>query len=152
MKELTVYKLDEKGVPVWDYPAVELERGEHFIRIQAFFNRDDIDLGFVVFARGDRFIEYFYDDRWYNVFAVHEGSSYILKGWYCNICRPASLGEKAIHCEDMALDLWIAPGTEPLILDEDEFTALAITAEERSHCLDALAELLIMAKDGALPR
>jgi protein associated with RNAse G/E len=152
LKKLTVYKLNENGERVWDYPAIELERGEHFIRIRALFNRDDIDLDFVVFARGDCFIEYFYNDRWYNVFAVHEGQSDKLKGWYCNICRPAFLGEKTIHCEDLALDLWVAPSAAPLILDEDEFAALAITAEERSLCRDALSELLDLAKDGALPR
>ena len=65
MKELTVYKLDENGDHVWKYPALELERGEHFSRLAAFFNRDDLDLGFAIFARGDRFVEYFYYDRWY---------------------------------------------------------------------------------------
>jgi hypothetical protein len=152
LKELTVYKLDENGDYVWDYPALELERGEHFIRLRASFNREDINLGFVVFALGDCFIESFYNNRWYNVFAVYEGRSDKLKGWYCNICRPAILGERTIHCEDLALDLWVPPDAEPVVLDEDEFAALAITAEERSHCMGALSELLILAKDGALPR
>ena len=152
MKELTVYKLDENGDHVWEYPALELERDSHFIRLSAFFNRDDLDLGFAVFARGDRFIEYFYNDRWYNVFAVHEGDSDRLKGWYCNVCRPAVLGETTIHCEDLALDLWTAPGDTPLVLDEDEFAALAITAEDRLQARQALDVLLHLAEDGALPR
>jgi hypothetical protein len=152
LRELTVYKLDERGNLVWEYPALELERRECFIRLQASFNRDDLDLGFVVFARGDRFIEYFYNDRWYNVFAVHEGQSDRLKGWYCNICRPAILGDSAVHCEDLALDLWVTSDLNPRILDEDEFGALAISEDERSLCLDALFQLLILAKDDKLPR
>lgn len=151
MKEVTVYKLDEHGKLVWQYPAVELERESHAVRLEAFFNRDDFDLGFAVFARGDRFIEYFFNDRWYNIFAVHAGNSERLKGWYCNICRPAVLGESAIRCEDLALDVWVAPEGEPLVLDEDEFAALAITAEERANCLQALDDLLQLADNGALP-
>ena len=152
MKELTVYKLDENGNHVWEYPAIELERGSSFIRLCAFFNRDDLDLGFAIFARGDRFVEYFYNDRWYNVFAVHDGDSERLKGWYCNVCRPAVLGETTIHCEDLALDVWAAPDGKPLILDEDEFAELAITANERAHGMEALTALLRLAENGLLPR
>ena len=152
MKELTVYKLDENGEHVWKYPALELERGEHFIRLAAFFNRDDLDLGFAIFARGDRFVEYFYDDRWYNIFAVHAGDSDRLKGWYCNVCRPAVLGETTIHCEDLALDLWVAPDGKSLVLDENEFAALQITADERVQGRAALHELNRLANNGMLPR
>ena len=152
MKKLTVYKLNENGDYVWDYPGFELERGEHFICLQASFNRDEIDLGFVIFERGDRFNEYFYNDRWYNIFAVYEGQSDTLKGWYCNICRPAILGESAIRCEDLALDLWVTPDAQSYILDEDEFSALTISAEERANCAAALSELLSLAKEGSLPR
>ncbi len=152
MKELTVYKLDEYGRQVWQYPARELARGTHFVRLEAFFNREDTDLGFATFARGDRFVEYFYDDHWYNIFAVHQGNSDLLKGWYCNVCRPAVLGETTIRCQDMALDLWVTPDGKTLILDEDEFAELDIAAEERSICLDALADLLRQAESSTLPR
>jgi uncharacterized protein len=151
VKELTVLKLDEDGNEIWRYPAVELERGDHNVRLEAYFNRDDMDLGFATFARGDRFVETFYDDRWYNVFAVYMGSSDNLKGWYCNVCRPAVLAENEVRCEDLALDLWAAPGAEPLILDEDEFARLSLTPLERTKSLRALQELLNLANEGLLP-
>jgi hypothetical protein len=152
MTQLTVYKLDDKGVPVWSYPARELARRHHMVRLEAFFNRDDIDLGFATFARGDRFVEYFYSDRWYNIFAVYVGDSARLKGWYCNICRPATLGHQTITCEDLALDLWVTPDGQAIVLDEEEFAALALTAEERTQARAALADLLALSESGRLPR
>ncbi len=152
MKELTVFKLNAQGQEVWQYPALLLERGEHHVRLEAFFNRDDLDLGFAVFARGDRFIEYFYSDRWYNIFAVHEGNTDRLRGWYCNVCRPAWLGETAVRCEDLALDLWVTADGDTHVLDEEEFADLALTARERERSLMALATLEQLAKKGRLPR
>ncbi len=152
MKKLIVYKLDEYGDQIWQYPAVELGRDRHSVRLQAYFNHDDVDMIVTTFVRGDRFIEYFYSDRWYNIFAVHEGRSEDLKGWYCNICRPARLGEHEIYCEDLALDLWVTPDGGTQVLDEDEFADLAITAEERANCAAALDELLRLARSGKLPR
>lgn len=152
MTDLTVYKLDADGQEVWQYPARQLERGAYHVRLEAFFNRNDLDLGFAVFARGDRFVEHFYSDRWYNVFAVHEGRSARLKGWYCNICRPALLEETVVRCEDLALDVWVAADGSFLVLDEDEFSALALTADERANSLNALEELLQLARNGDLPR
>jgi uncharacterized protein len=145
---MIVYKLDEHGRTVWQYPAEVLERGENFVRLEAFFNRDDTDLGFATFKRNDRFVEYYYDDRWYNIFAVYDRDDGALKGWYCNICRPAVIGETAVHCEDLALDLWVTPTGQTTLLDEDEFTALDLPESEQLAAQSALQALQNMARSG----
>lgn len=145
---MIVYKLDEHGRTVWQYPAQVLERGENYVRLEAFFNRDDTDLGFATFKRGDRFVEYFYSDRWYNIFAVYDRDDGALKGWYCNICRPAVLGETAVHCEDLALDLWVTSDGETTLLDEDEFAALDLPESEQNAAQSALKTLQNLARSG----
>jgi len=149
--QITVYKLDENGREVWQYPARLLERTAHAVRLEAFFNRADVDLGCVVFRRGDRFVEYFYSDRWYNLFVVYDGQDGRHKGWYVNICRPAELGATSVRCEDLALDLWIDRNSEIAILDEAEFEALALTAAERAHCRAAVQQLIALAQGNRLP-
>ena len=151
MSKIVVYKLDANGVAVWHYPALVLDRQATSLRLEAAFNRDDLDLGFTVFKRGDRFIETFYSDRWYNVFAVYDRDDQKLKGWYCNICRPAELGDTVVRCEDLALDLWVTPGDQIQILDEEEFNALHLSSEERQNCLFALRELKRLAQFRQLP-
>lgn len=149
---IIVYKLDHDGREVWQYPARVLERGPRFIRLEAFFNRDDMDLGYTVFKRGDRFVETFYDDRWYSIFAVYDRDDGALKGWYCNVSRPAEISESAVRCDDLALDVWIGPDGRERVLDEDEFSALPIPDNERAHALEAVEELLAMSRMGNLPR
>ena len=148
---MIVYKLDENGRIVWQYPAKVLERGSNFARLEAFFDRDDMDLGFVTFKRGDRFIEYYYTDRWYNVFAVYDRDDGALKGWYCNICRPAEIGETAVRCQDLALDLWVTPTGQTTILDEEEFIALNLLPADRQESQDAFHTLLTLASTQQLP-
>lgn len=151
-KTITVYKLDHNGREVWRYPAVVLEGGPSRVRLEAYFNRDDMDLGYVTFRRGDRFIETFYSDRWYNVFAVYDRDDGGLKGWYCNVCRPAEISEPAVRCEDLALDVWAPAFGEPILLDEDEFNALDLPPADRQSARDALDKLLADARGGRLPR
>jgi protein associated with RNAse G/E len=152
MSEITVYKLDSAGREVWQYPATVLERTPNRIRLAADFDRDDMDLGYTTFARGDRFIETFYSDRWYNIFAVYTGEDGSLKGWYCNICRPAEISDTAVRCEDLTLDLWVTPNGESLVLDEVEFAASELSLEERTQGHEALWELRRLASLGELPR
>lgn len=145
---MIVYKLNEQGQTVWQYPTEVLERGPNFVRLEAFFNRDDMDLGFATFKRGDRFVEYFYSDRWYNIFAVYGRDDRALKGWYCNVCRPAVIGETAVTCEDLALDLWVTPTGQTTILDEDEFAALTLSRSDRRNARAASQHLQTLAKTG----
>ena len=149
---MVVYKLDANGREIWHYPAQLLARGENFVQLEAFFNRDDVEVCGVILARGDRFVEYFYNDRWYNVFAVYNGQNGGHKGWYVNICRPAELGETAVRCEDLALDIWITPDGRATLLDEDEFAALNLAEEERIACQWAATAVIQLAVNSELPR
>lgn len=159
MSDVTVYKLDEEGREVWSYPATVLERGEQCLQVEAFFDRDWVDLGFVVFRRGDRFVETYYGDRWYNVFAVYGsrdgdgpgGEPWRFKGWYCNVCRPAEITSNAVRCEDLALDVWVTPQGETTVLDEDEFAELDLSQEERKRGRQALDRILELAQRQQLP-
>ncbi|MCB8946007.1 MAG: DUF402 domain-containing protein [Ardenticatenaceae bacterium] len=151
MSEWMVYKLDENGRVVWHYPAQILERQPNFVRLEAFFNRDDMALGYTTFKRGDRFMETFYTDRWYNVFAVYDRDDGGLKGWYCNVCRPARVVETAVYCEDLALDVWVGVDGSHLVLDEEEFAELALGEEERREGETAVQQILEAASERGLP-
>lgn len=150
-QQVTVYKLDARGKEVWRYPATVLERRDHCIQLLASFNRDAVDLGPVVFERGDRFIETFYSDRWYNVFAVYGHSKNRFKGWYCNICRPATIEDYAVRSEDLALDVWVDATGSTTVMDEEEFNALDLSPDERRQSRQALNTLLQLAEAGRLP-
>lgn len=151
-ENIEVYKLDHLGREVWRYPARVLARDGRSVRLEASFNRDDMELGYATFKRGDRFIETFYSDRWYNIFAVYDRDDGALKGWYCNICRPATIADEAVGCDDLALDVWVSPDGAATVLDEDEFAALPLVDGERAAAQVALRELLGLAASGDLPR
>lgn len=50
-----------------------------------------------------------------------------LKGWYCDVTRPAVRDDTVLTVEDLDLDLWCsADGATVVRLDEDEFEASAL--------------------------
>jgi protein associated with RNAse G/E len=148
---VTVIKTNHNGQEVWRYEGVILKRGADYVLLEARFNRDDMDLGYVTFQRGDRFVETFYTDRWYNVFEIHAVGDDSFKGWYCNFTRPAMIADGIVQADDLALDLFVYPGGRMLVLDEDEFEALSIPQAEREAVLAALAELQTRAARGQPP-
>ncbi|HEY47752.1 MAG TPA: DUF402 domain-containing protein [Anaerolineae bacterium] len=148
---ITVHKLNENGQEVWRYRGEVLERSDNSVTLQAHFDHDDLDLHHVQLRRGDRFIETFYSDRWYNIFAIFDVDDHHHKGWYCNITRPARLEAEDVYAEDLALDLIVTPERKLLVLDEDEFAALEISAEERQRALETMAALKAMATNNSGP-
>ena len=139
---VTIRKLDHAGRQVIAYPGQVLWCDGHAIVLRTGWDRAPLDLGFVVLEPGDRWTEYFYADRWYNIFEIRASDR--LKGWYCNVTRPARIGADEVVAEDLALDLWVAPDGETRVLDEDEFAALPLTPAEREAARKALAELQAM--------
>ncbi len=150
-RPITVRKLDLSGEQTWSYSGVMLERGASHVRLEARFNRETMDLGYAVFETGDRFVEWFFGDRWYNIFEIHSARDDRIKGWYCNVTRPAAIGDGVVSAVDLALDVWIDADGSIRVLDEDEFAALDLPDAERRAALAALDEIQRMARDRRPP-
>jgi len=139
--QIRVLKLDLSGAVVWSYAGNVRSRRPHRLTLEAAFDIDSVPVADVVLRRGDRFLETYYDYRMYNVFRVFDGAQGSLKGWYCNICRPAVLEADTVAWVDLALDLWVGPQGGQFVLDRDEFEDLALSRDERAQALAALAGL-----------
>jgi hypothetical protein len=145
MSRITIEKRDHLGQSVLRYEGELVERGENYLCIAAVFGHGDVDAGVVTFRRGDVMTEWFFSDRWFNIFRLQDVETGLLKGWYCNITRPAVLGEAFAHADDLALDVFISPRGQLSLLDEDEFALLPLSISERTAALaavDALGELV----------
>ena len=109
------------------------------------------DFGFVRFEPGDVFTEYYWRDRWYAIKEVRSATG-ALKGWYCDITRPAARSGPELVVEDLDLDLWVsADGTDVRRLDEDEFADSGIgetDPEAAAAARAALDELEALARGG----
>lgn len=141
MKKIIVSKQNVNGIEIWRYEGKEILRKAKIIMLEALFNREDtVFLGFLL-KNQDRFIETFFQDRWYNIFEIHDRDDDQLKGWYCDICKPAVITEDHISYIDLSLDLWIFPDGKQEILDRDEFNRLEIDELTRHQALDSLDDL-----------
>ncbi|MEV6123427.1 DUF402 domain-containing protein [Streptomyces sp. NPDC052077] len=111
------------------------------------------DFGFVRFAPGDVFTEHYWRDRWYAVKEVRTGAGG-LKGWYCDVTRPAVRTGGELVVEDLDLDLWCsADGTDVRRLDEDEFAVSGLAERDpaaAAAAVRALDELERLARGGGL--
>ena len=127
--------------------------GDHVL-IHARWEHPRRDLGYVVFDTGDHFYEHYYTERWFNVFEVRAESGH-LKGWYCNVTRPARIDGDLITSEDLELDLFVAPDRQKTLrLDLDEFEARDLASSDpvaHAAALAALDELERLARAGAAP-
>ncbi|MGD1995140.1 MAG: nicotinamide-nucleotide amidohydrolase family protein [Anaerolineae bacterium] len=142
-ERVTVRKLDHTGRQVTAYSGWVVRRSKDDIVLRTAWERPPMDLGFVVLEPGDRWTEYFYADRWYNIFEICTSDGR-LKGWYCDVARPASISAHEVAAEDLALDLWVAPDGETKVLDEAEFAALPLASAERQIAQEAVSELEAM--------
>jgi predicted RNA-binding protein associated with RNAse of E/G family len=154
MQKMTVHLVKPRKQRTVVYEGVLLVQEPGHVLVAARWERAAMDLGYVVFAPGDQFFEHYYTERWYNIFEVRSRAGE-LKGWYCNITRPALIDGDVVTSEDLELDLFVGPDRRRfLTLDQEEFDALALdVAEPEAYAaaLSALKELEEMARTGAPP-
>ncbi|CAM5584651.1 DUF402 domain-containing protein [Streptomyces abikoensis] len=148
---VTLIKESRSGI---GYPAVVVrDDGTHAVVRAPWAAPTDRDFGFVRFERGDVFTEHYWRDRWYAVKEVRTGDG-TLKGWYCDITRPAEIAPGAVVSTDLDLDLWVsADGATVLRLDEDEFEESGLTERDpaaAARARAALDELEELARGGGL--
>ena len=143
MTIIKVIKQDHLGKETWRYFGNLISRQNNEIKIEAFFDRDDTELEGIILKRGDRFIETYFSDRWYNIFKIQEQTCGILKCWYCNISYPAAISGDSIAYRDLALDLLVYPDGQQKVLDEEEFSALHLSPIVQGAARPAMVELQI---------
>lgn len=129
-----------------------LKREPNLVVLEAYFNRPDMPFMDVVLKENDRFVETFYNDRWYNIFEIYDRDDGRIKGWYCNIGEPAVIEDGVVSYVDLALDLWVPANGEQTVLDEDEFEALDLGDESRTRALNGLNELRRLFENKNPPR
>ncbi|MDZ4766945.1 MAG: DUF402 domain-containing protein [Chloroflexota bacterium] len=158
LPRMTVVKCDAHGAEGFRYDGEIVEQSATHVYLRAIFTRADSDRGYMVYRRGDVFHEWFYADRWYNVFKIFDVDDGRLKGWYCNITRPATFntedGRLIVRADDLELDIFVFPPQmerEPLLLDEREFNQLELSDDEQRMAWAAVDTITDLAARGVAP-
>jgi protein associated with RNAse G/E len=99
-------------------------------------------------------IEYYWLDRWYNVFRFVQPTGE-LRNFYCNVNVPPVLQGNVLSYIDLDIDVLVAPDFSYSILDEDEFVANAARfnypKEVRRRAEEALEQLVALIEKRAFP-
>ena len=110
------------------------------------------DLGRI--AAGTLSYEFFWPDRWYNVFRFHEPDG-SLRNFYYNISMPYSLDSDQLDYVDLDIDVIVWPDGTFRILDLEEFeqnkVAYDYPADIIANAEHTLDELMSAIRDGSQP-
>lgn len=104
--------------------------------------------------RGTRTIEYYWLDRWYNVFQFFEadGSTRL---FYCNINKPPTLAGGVLSYVDLDVDVLVQPDLSYEVVDTDEFehnaAAFGYPLETVTAAHAAVRELVKMIENREFP-
>ncbi len=99
-------------------------------------------------ARETSSIEYYWLDRWYNIFRFLEPSGQ-LRNYYCNVNVPPVFDGRVLSFIDLDMDILVAPDLSFRILDREEFEINAVRYQyppevrfQAHHALLDLAALI----------
>lgn len=150
--EVRAYKYDGLLHRTW---AAELLRQEgSLIVLDATFPDEIIHDLLGTIASGTHSLEYYWLDRWYNVFRFAQPDGQ-LRNYYCNLNVPATLADNVLSYVDLDLDILVEPDFSYRILDVEEFernTELyGYSAEVQANARQALDDLVRMIETRAFP-
>jgi protein associated with RNAse G/E len=138
---MKIIKRNHKDEVTWEYEGRLISRDNTSAIVEALFNRDDVPFQEIILKRNDRFVETFYTDKWFNIFEIYDRDDGKIKGWYCNVTKPAEITENEIVYSDLILDLWVNAEGKQVVLDEDELNELSVDEELKKKIYESLDEL-----------
>jgi len=104
--------------------------------------------------RGTRTIEYYWLDRWYNIFWFLENNG-STRLWYCNVNMPPTLDDSVLSYVDLDIDVLVQPDLSYQVLDMDDFERNAQSfnypAETHRHAHQAVNDLISMIETSQFP-
>lgn len=127
-----------------EWRAQVKEQTESLLILDAAFEEEVNHSRLGLIRRGTVSLEYYWLDRWYNVFRFLEPDG-SLRIFYCNVNMPPLFDGRVLTYVDLDVDLIVFPDLSYEILDLEEFEANALRyrypAHVKSGAREALAEL-----------
>ena len=104
--------------------------------------------------RGTASLEYYWLDRWYNIFRFQEPTGE-LRNYYCNVNIPPEFDGEVLRYIDLDIDILVNADLSYTVLDQDEFEQNSQTygypEEVRKHARLAVTELEQLIKTHGFP-
>ena len=146
------YKYDGLLHRTWD--AELLRREGSLVVLDAKFSEEISHDLLGTIASGTHSLEYYWLDRWYNVFRFAQPDGK-LRDFYCNVNVPATLEGEVLSYIDLDIDILVQPDFRYQVLDLDEFEKNSelydYSAEVRQNAHRAVSELITMIEARAFP-
>ncbi|HSE22234.1 MAG TPA: DUF402 domain-containing protein [Pyrinomonadaceae bacterium] len=152
--ELVVRVLKYDGTDHRNWRArLASHEGELVVLAAAFSEEVQHDiLGFI--AAGTLSTEYYWLNRWYNVFRFSEPDGELLS-YYCNVNLPPKLAADSLTYVDLDIDILVQPNFTFQILDTEDFEANILrygyTREVQAGVHKATDELVELIKTQSFP-
>jgi len=107
-----------------------------------------------VIRRGTISYEYYWTDRWYNIFRFHEPDGG-LRNFYCNVNMPPIFSNGVLDYVDLEIDILVWSDFRIQILDTDEFEQntkrFSYSNELRLKVQESVNELKTMIENREFP-
>src|SRR5437016_4816016 len=153
-ERITVRVLKYDGTEYRRWPARLARRDGSFIVLEGEFEYD-VDhslLGSI--RRGTRTEEYYWLDRWYNIFRFLDDAGGT-RLYYCNVSTPPQFDGELLSYVDLDIDILVQPDLSYRVLDSDEFEAHALqygySEETRTNAYAALSGLIYLIEHEQFP-
>ena len=88
--------------------------------------------------------EYYWFDRWYNVFRFNDR-------FYCNVTQPPELKDHVLSYVDLDIDVLVEADFSYKILDVEDFEASSYPAEIQHNARQAVAQLITRIENRSFP-
>jgi protein associated with RNAse G/E len=138
------YKYDGLLHRVW--PAQLLRQEDSLIVLDAKFPEEIVHDLLGTIASGTHSLEYYWLDRWYNVFRFAQPNGGELRNYYCNVNVPPTFDGETLNYTDLDLDILVEPDLSYQILDVEDFDRNAklygYSDEMQSNAKRAVEELI----------
>lgn len=148
MIEVRATKYDGSGLRTWN--AQVLRQDGPLLVLDASFEHEITHDLLGTIASGTKSVEYYWLDRWYNVFRLAHASGE-LRNYYCNINLPPAFDGKALSYVDLDIDILVEPNLSYRIVDVEDFESNAarfsypdVVRAGAMKGLDELVELIEM--------
>lgn len=152
--EVAVRVMKYNGALHRSWRAQLSRREESLLILDAAFEEEVRHAQLGLIRRGTVSIEYYWLDRWYNVFRFLEPSGGV-RNFYCNVNMPPTFDGHTLSYVDLDIDILVSPDLSYEILDLDEFEINALRykypAYVRNRARRAVEEIVALIEARAFP-